>query len=400
MLMIIFKSPRIFSFSCLLLVIISIVGCSSYGPTFDPRASTPLSTNIATNQFSTVQVAEKLPREWLQPPQEPYRLGPGDEVVIELVNMKTDSTSSSAIPENVPSTIITPDGKLYFQNLNGIRVVGMTLPEVKAILERELASLYREPQVGISLTQIRSRRFWMMGRVTNPGVYSLSHPTTVLEAISLAGGILGSGDVKEPTPFLSGTVDRRDLSPQDMESLSDLSRAFFIRDGKFIPIDFMGLLYEGRMENNIFLENGDYIYIPVAAAKEVYVLGAVRQPKVIQYHKPVSLISAITIANGPTATAHIQHIVIIRGSLTQPRVAVVAYKDIVTGKASDILLEPNDIVWVPRSPWERLDRLVNQIVSTFARTVAANEGIQFVRPSAERIGTSISITPTAPAPSP
>jgi protein involved in polysaccharide export with SLBB domain len=120
-------------------------------------------------------------------------------------------------------------------------------------------------------------------------------------------------------------------------------------------------------------------------------MGEVNSPRAVRYVEEMSLISAIANAGGTTKIAHVQHIVIIRGSLTEPQVCVVEYKDVATGKVRDIALQPHDIVWVPKTPWERLDKLVNDIVGTFVRTVAANEGAQFASPTGGRVGTSINV---------
>ncbi len=61
------------------------------------------------------------------------------------------------------------------------------------------------------------------------------------------------------------------------------------------------------------------------------------------------------------------------------------------GKASDILLEPKDIVWVPNSPFTRLDDYFHLIVNTFVRSVAANEGIRAAAPNQQSLGVNLGI---------
>ena len=76
-----------------------------------------------------------------------------------------------------------------------------------------------------------------------------------------------------------------------------------------------------------------------------------------------------------TVDAHLSHVAIVRGSLTEPQVTIVDYGAIIKGKAPDVRLEPGDIVFVPNSPYTTLKRYVNLILNTFTSTVAANEGI-------------------------
>jgi hypothetical protein len=70
---------------------------------------------------------------------------------------------------------------------------------------------------------------------------------------------------------------------------------------------------------------------------------------------------------------------------------VVPYTDIATGEVRNFALQPHDIVWVPRSPWERLDILLNEVLSSFVNTVAINEGARFAIPNAVPVGTSINV---------
>ncbi len=359
-----------------LIALACFCGCSSYGPKFDPHAATNSSNHsLSAAKFSSVDFNQDIPAEWLRPPKEAYRLGAGDELTIEVVSL----------PETQSTTFITPDGRLYYQNLSGVRVRGLTVPELKKLLERELAKWYHGPQVSVSLNTVKSRRFWVMGRVTTPGVYPLSRPMTIIEAISAAGGLATAA-----TPQLStgGVGDTIYTNP---EELADLSRAFFIRDGKMVPVDFKALLQEGNMAYNLYVKDGDYIYLPGGAAKEIFVMGAVNIPRAVRYTGDMSLISAIANAGGTTKYAHVQHVVIIRGSLTDPRVAVIPYKDVATGEVQNVALEPHDIVWVPRSPWERLDVLLRDALNSFVSTVAVNEGAKFAIPNARPVGTTISV---------
>ena len=60
--------------------------------------------------------------------------------------------------------------------------------------------------------------------------------------------------------------------------------------------------------------------------------------------------AAIATAGGPVKDSYLSQVAIVRGSLSKPQIAVVNFEDILKGKASDIVLEPRDIVYVPLSP--------------------------------------------------
>ncbi len=111
-------------------------------------------------------------------------------------------------------------------------------------------------------------------------------------------------------------------------------------------------------------------------ATEVYVLGAVTEPRAVSFKDQVTLSSAIANARGTLPDARLREVVIIRGSLTDPHYAVVNYLDILKGRDPEVALHPRDIVYVPDHPLGLLQDAVKVIEDTFVRTLAANEGIR------------------------
>jgi protein involved in polysaccharide export with SLBB domain len=100
-----------------------------------------------------------------------------------------------------------------------------------------------------------------------PGVYPLNGPTTLLEALAGAGGTLSFvGQRETPLSVIS-------------EDLADLEHSFIIRNGHMLPIDFDRLLNRGDLSQNIYVMPDDFIFLTPSAAKEVYVFGAVGQPR-------------------------------------------------------------------------------------------------------------------------
>jgi polysaccharide biosynthesis/export protein len=104
------------------------------------------------------------------------------------------------------------------------------------------------------------------------------------------------------------------------------------------------------------------------------VLGAVVQPRTVPYTENISLITAIANAQGIIRDAFHWNVAIVRGSLSQPRVALVDYKAIAKGEAPDVRLEPQDIVYVPFKPYRFLTKYADIALQTFVSSVAINEG--------------------------
>jgi protein involved in polysaccharide export with SLBB domain len=299
----------------------------------------------------------------LKPPQDAFRFGPGDVMEIEIIG---DGTTRAV-------TTVGADGKIYYYLLSGQKVWGLTLPETKALLEKELAVYVKQPKVSLALRTVASKRVWVLGRLNTPGIFPLSAPMTVLEAISRAGGLF--------TSKFSGTT----------EELADLHHSFLVRDGHTLPVDFYKLLREGDMSQNIYLRPDDFIYLPSALSKEVNVLGAVKSPRSVGFMDQVTLVSAITSAGGPIQGAELSRVAIVRGSLSEPEIAIANFGAIVAGKQPDLKLEPRDIVYVPTEVGGSLAKYADLIVETFVRTVSANEGGRAVTPNSVPVRVNVGL---------
>jgi len=330
-----------------------IVGCSSLGKRefFDPRQKTD--DLLDKEAFEELETKRELDPSWLIPSKEPYQIGVGDWLEIEI----TGISGSRSV------TFVMPDGQVYYDLAGGVKASGLTVSELSQHLEEALKRDYSSPSVNVTLQEVRSRRAWVLGRVNKPGLYPLSQPTTLLEAISLAGGLF--------TSRFSGST----------EELADLDNSFVLRDGEVLPVDLLALIKKGDMSQNIYLRDGDYVYLPSSLSQNIHVLGAVRLPQAIGYKDKMTLVAAIAHAKGLTPDANIHKILIIRGSLTNPKVAVVDFQAILSGKETNIQLRPFDIVWVPDRDFLALERYFWTVFDAAATTIAVREGANSVERS-------------------
>ena len=359
-------------------------GCqSTHGPRFDERAASAANLVALTN-LTAVAETNQLNPEWLQTPTNRFTLGPGDHLEIEILGDDTTRATNS----------VGSDGKIYYYLLPGLDVWGLTLAETKVLLERELLKYVREqPQVSVTLHGVESQRVWLLGRLNAPGIYPMAAPMTLLESLSLAGG---------PTsPTALASLAGGPVGAAFSEDVADLRHSFVVRGGQFLPVDFDRLLKKGDMAQNIYLRPDDFVYVPSAMTREVFVLGAVFQPRTVAYRERMSLVAAIANSQGTIKDAYLSHVAIVRGSLTQPKIAVVDYRQIVKGQAPDVLLEPGDIVYVPFTPYRTLVRYADLILKTFVQTVAVNEGARAVSRNVGPVGVNIGVGTSAPvAPQP
>lgn len=321
-----------------------ICGCATKGPSFDPRGTKGAN-------FVPAGLTNELDAAWLRPSTEPYRLGPGDGIDIELLG---DISGRSSLT-------VGPDGKIYYTLLPGISVWGLTLAETGELIKNELGKYNKAmPDPLVTLRSVGSKRVWMLGS-PNAGVYTLTAPTTLLEAISMMGGVPSAG-------------------PDDR---IDLGRSFVMRGGKRLPVNFARLFKQGDMTQNIYLEPEDFVFIRPASMGSIYVMGAVASPSAVPFTSDATLGRVVIKAGGLQKYAQQARVAIVRGSLTDPRIAEVNYQDVITGRATDVPLEPGDIVFVPYTPVRHVARLAEEVIDQFVRTTAVNEGTRLASPGAE-----------------
>lgn len=351
-------------FGSLGVVVTCLSGCSSTEPKDSAFAQVGAPTQVMTpppSQPTTIKMTNEVRADLLRPGERLFTLGPGDRIEIEIIGR----------PASRVATAVGPDGKIYFNLLPGLDVWGLTLDQTRDLLQNQLAKYITNPEIAITLREVGSKYVWLLGRLNHPGIYPMSGTMTLLESLALAGGTAQSA------------------SQVSTEELADLRHSFVMRQGQLLPVDFYRLLREGDTTQNIYLQPDDFVYVPSALAQEVYIFGAVRNPRVAPYLERMTLVSAIAGSTGPTRfqilgsqdlgpfmpDAYLSHVAIVRGSLSEPKVMIVNYNDIVKGRALDVPLEAGDIIYIPNSPYTNLKRYVNLVISSFIGTVAANEGI-------------------------
>lgn len=291
------------------------------------------STNLA---FSVVHPWQRA--QW----EQNFTLGPGDVLNFALYGQ----------PEfTVRDVAVGPDGRVSFLEAADVVAAGLSVDELRNKMEQELSRYRRAPHVIITPVAYRSKKYYVLGKVTSKGVYVLDRPLTVLEAIARAHGIE------------NGLVDR------NVVDLADFSHSFIARHDKRLPLDFDKLFARGDLSQNVSIEPGDYLYLAPAEMGEVYVLGQVRLPGPVAFMSAKTLIAAITARGGFAEHAYVSHVLVVRGSLSHPQTAVVDTKAILSGEAPDFPLQAKDIIYVSNHPFVRVEELADLAITAFIQSV-------------------------------
>jgi polysaccharide export outer membrane protein len=323
-------------------------GCSIW-PTAE-RASIPTPTpsqgqdqNKALGKIQLSQ--EKLPTPPERPPSDPmslseYRIGKDDELDISVYG---DS-------ELAKIQTVRPDGKIAFPLVGDIRASGATPDELREQVTQRLSKYLKNPRVTVIVSKYNSKQVFVLGQVKTPGVLLLSSDINVLQGVARAGGVTEE---------------------------ADLQGALLIRDAQVVPVNFDKLLRSGDFTQNILLRANDAILIPNVSAKRVFVLGEVKQSLAITLRHPVTIIEAISMAGGLTSDADSQNVVVVRGGLGADNILKLNVSDI-TGQGlvvKNMRLQPNDIVYVPKSFIAEVGYFAEKISKILTPIILAEFGI-------------------------
>lgn len=211
-----------------------------------------------------------------------YRLGPGDEVIIDIWG-----TSQNTIRQQ-----ISPDGTINIEKIGPVSLSGMTVSEANSYLKRVLGKTYSgldapdgTLEIRLTLGNTRTIQINVMGEVVQPGTYALSSFSTVFHALYRAGGV------------------------SDIGSLRNVQ---VTRNGKTVAkVDVYDFIMKGKTQDDIRLQEGDVIIVPAYEAL-VQISGNVKRPMKFEMKKNETLATLINYAGGFSADAYTRSLRVVR----------------------------------------------------------------------------------------
>jgi polysaccharide export outer membrane protein len=216
---------------------------------------------------------------------------------------------------------VRPDGKISLPLIGEVQAGGRTVQQLQDTLAEAFTKTVKGANVTVIVKEIKSRPVYFIGGFAKPGVEQLIRDLTLLQAISIAGGLL-------PT--------------------ADGDNGFVLRGDRRIPIDFTKLMQKGDVSQNLKLEVGDSVVVPVADA--VYIHGEVKAPGAIKSTGDLTVLKAIAQAGGVTPLAATGRVEILRSQGEKKERIKVDLEKMMSSPAGtpDMRLKPNDIVFVPQ----------------------------------------------------
>lgn len=271
--------------------------------------------NIFTNRNLSFAPSANIPTP------KTYKIGPGDEVIIDIWGDNQTNISAE----------VSPDGTITIPDLGLVNINGMTVSEADSYLRRKLGQIYSvdgedaRSEIKLTLGNIRSIQINVLGEVSVPGTYSLSALSNIYHALYRAGGV------------------------SEIGSLRDIQ---LIRNGKKVAsVDVYDFIFRGKTPEDITLEEGDIIVVP-AYGKLVDIAGNVKRPMKYEMKDQETVQNLLEYSGGFAGNAYKDNLSVVRHNGKENEVYTVDAPDY-----ASFVLEDSDSLTVG----QMLDRYANKL---------------------------------------
>lgn len=232
------------------------------------------------NIFNTRNLSFEPNSNMATPPN--YRLGPGDEVIIDIWGAS----------QNTIRQTLSPDGTINLQELGPVYLSGLTVRDAERYLQSQLSRLYSNEnnQIKVTLGNSRTIQINIMGEVVQPGTYALSAFASVLHGLYRAGGV------------------------SEIGSLRDVR---LVRGGKTVAtVDVYDLILNGKVSDDLSLQEGDVIIVP-SYEMLVEISGNVKRNLKFEMKNGETVADLLSYAGGFDADAYTESLNIVRQNGTE-----------------------------------------------------------------------------------
>jgi protein involved in polysaccharide export with SLBB domain len=195
-----------------------------------------------------------------------YVIGPGDELLIHVWG-KIDLDTRVTVDRN---------GQVFVPTVGTLTVAGLRFEQLQSFLHSSIATLYKDFDLNVTMGQLRSIQVFVLGSARQPGVYTISSLSTLVNALFASGGPSATGSMRHVQ------LRRGDQVVTDFDLYDLLRRGDKSRDAQLLP--------------------GDVIYIPPAGS-QVAIIGSVNEPGIYEIKGDETVASALEDAGGATNLA-------------------------------------------------------------------------------------------------
>lgn len=284
-----------------------------------------------------------------------YLLGLDDQIVVRAIDVEEFQDNPLRIDGR---------GNINLPLIGRTQAGGKTLEQLEAEITLRLKKYLHDPQVTVSIAEFRSRPVSVFGAVGRPGVLQLRGPKTLWEVISEAGGLKNEvGD----TIKITRRLEQGELPLPDARV--DETGNYIIAEVNVASLRNM----ENPAENIELLEHD---VISVSTADIVYVVGHVNRAGGFVTNGSISLLEVLSLAGGfkAQAAAKKARILRVQPGTDQRQMIAVNLKRLLRGDGEDVVLKPQDILFVPHSTMQEVGMRALQAAASIGTGVAVYRG--------------------------
>ena len=202
-----------------------------------------------------------------------YVIGPGDQLLIRVWG-KIDLDARVTVDRN---------GQIFLSKVGTLSVAGLRYEQLESFLHSAIANLYKDFELNVTMGQLRSIQIFILGSARQPGAYTVSSLSTLVNALFASGG-----------PSATGSMRHIQLR----------------RDNRvLVDFDIYDLLRRGDKSHDVQLLPGDVIYIP-PAGPQVAIMGSVNEPGIYELKGETTIATALSDAGGLTNLAEVDRVLL------------------------------------------------------------------------------------------
>lgn len=201
------------------------VGVTGNAPAADNAVNAPGADNAPAADNA---VKAPPPTEAVSLPGPEYRIGAEDQIRVSVWENR----------ELTLDLVVRPDGKISMPLIQDVVAEGQTATELGNTIRQKLLAFVKEPVVSVIILQVNAPKFFIMGNVARPGTFPLRSETSILQALSLAGGF------------------NQFASPRSIKLIRNKEGKQYVR-----KVNYYDMIDEGG-EGNYVLQSGDTIVVP------------------------------------------------------------------------------------------------------------------------------------------
>ena len=278
-----------------------------------------------------------------------YVIGSAD--VLEFISFNDKTLNRKEL-------IVRYDGHVSLPLIPDVKVGGLTRTDAEDIIREAYASVYREPEISLTVLTPESKTYNVIGDVQTAGRYAYTRQTSLFEAISQAGGLRERNAGGSSSGGVIGMTGQ-------------ITRALVIRNvngqRQVFDYDMRGIGKPGNHAGDTPIYYGDIVYVP-EGMNLVYLLGEGNAPRAIELTEGMTLLRMLSFGGGfNSSTSRLREVVLLREVDNEnTEVQLINVRELLKKGGQDIHLKPGDVVYIPQKHLVRTSEFVARFTGSIS----------------------------------